>query len=61
MAAAALSDTDSAEGVPVTLTRPEPAYLQRKKKLEAAAFAGAASGTDGMPVALPVPHDSEAT
>ena len=44
---------------PVTLTRPEPAYLQRKKKLEAAAAAG--TGTDGMAVAFPVPHDSEAT
>ncbi|WP_443069900.1 Sec-independent protein translocase TatB [Subtercola sp. YIM 133946] len=48
---------DTGEAAPVTLTRPEPAYLQRKKKLAAAA----ASGTDGVAVALPVPHDSEAT
>ncbi|MCU1479972.1 MAG: Sec-independent protein translocase TatB [Subtercola sp.] len=46
------------EAVPVTLTRPEPAYLQRKKKLEAAA--AASNGTDG--VAMPLsPYDSEAT
>ncbi|GGF26810.1 Sec-independent protein translocase TatB [Subtercola lobariae] len=57
MAAAAPLAPDGSSAEPVTLTRPEPAYLQRKKKLEAAA----ASGTDGMPIALPVPHDSEAT
>src|ERR1700712_2161485 len=52
MAAAALTDADAADGVPVTLTSPEPAYLQRKKRLEAAA----GSGTDGLAIALPVPH-----
>ncbi|UFS59912.1 Sec-independent protein translocase family protein [Subtercola endophyticus] len=64
MAASALAPAVSAappapegDAVPVTLTRPEPAYLQRKKKLEAAA---AANGTDG--VAMPLsPYDSEAT
>ncbi|MCU1477271.1 MAG: Sec-independent protein translocase TatB [Subtercola sp.] len=55
--AASIPSAPDAAAEPVTLTRPEPAYLQRKKRLDAAA----ASGTDGIAVPLPVPHDSEAT
>src|ERR1700712_1073393 len=52
--AAAPPVLDEGDAAPVTLSRPEPAYLQRKKKLEAAA----ANGTDGVAVPIVAPHDS---
>ncbi|CAN5283812.1 hypothetical protein BH09ACT6_BH09ACT6_21430 [soil metagenome] len=49
----------SGAGAPVTLKRPEPAYLSHKRRLEEKNLAASASGGQSVPVVAP--HDSEAT